>query len=430
MKRHAPKISEAVVRAKFVLSLVLLIQICPPEARSQDSGPTLSWNNFGVESGLISNEVYSTFRSQNGVLWVGTRSGINYWTGESLASSNLLNSQNSALKDDWIYSIVEMNPDTLLVGSHLDGLYLLDTHSVLLRPIEPSSECSEENAAIQVQKITPLQDGSFAIGTGEGGGWRLSQDLELCPMLFSGQWADKIQIIRAFLEEDRGNIWIGTWRNGLYRASHHENDPQSVVIEEKIGLPASFIRTLFIDTNSTLWIGTSGAGLLSYSLLTGKIEEFSKNSPRSPKISDSVVESFIQIRENMYLVGTWEGLNLLDVANENNHVIRHDTDNSNTLANNVINHIAIDDYNTLWISHDGGFSFLDLIQFEIEEELTRGFLSDDESVIHMSLSDYQNSIIVGTESSLVVYDSTGSDRTSEMVLIHRRAMPKSCVWKV
>jgi ligand-binding sensor domain-containing protein len=62
------------------------------------------------------------------------------------------------------------------------------------------------------------------------------------------------------LEDKEGNIWVGTWRDGLFcynpttryfkHYTHHQNDPNS--------LPNNRVNSLFEDSKNQIWIATEG----------------------------------------------------------------------------------------------------------------------------------------------------------------------------
>jgi signal transduction histidine kinase len=75
--------------------------------------------------------------------------------------------------------------------------------------------------------------------------------------------------IRAIAEDREGNIWLGTFDDGLYRIKEKEITRFGLAD----GLKSERVRALYADSQGTLWIGTSRGGL-SRRLHDGRIDSF------------------------------------------------------------------------------------------------------------------------------------------------------------
>ena len=88
--------------------------------------------------------------------------------------------------------------------------------------------------------------------------------------------------IKTLWEDTDGDIWIGTWANGLYRYSVHENKFYAYPPIGKRNNP----HVIFEDSEHSVWIGTWGDGL--YRLVHPKDLSRVSYVNYSPRKGDSV----------------------------------------------------------------------------------------------------------------------------------------------
>lgn len=117
-------------------------------------------------------------------------------------------------------------------------------------------------------------------------------------------------IFTAITKDQLENLWIGTWENGLYKIKINE-DMSFTVIDSLTGqLPDQHIRSLFIDSDNCLWIGTRYGGLCK---LSGA--DSGKHHVTFYQENDGLSDNWIRcIKEDSHKniwIGTMDGLNKL-----------------------------------------------------------------------------------------------------------------------
>jgi ligand-binding sensor domain-containing protein/two-component sensor histidine kinase len=66
--------------------------------------------------------------------------------------------------------------------------------------------------------------------------------------------------VETILADHKGNLWIGTWNNGLYRARFNTTTEKWMDISHLSQLPDNHIRGLFEDSEGDIWAGTRYRG--------------------------------------------------------------------------------------------------------------------------------------------------------------------------
>jgi signal transduction histidine kinase/ligand-binding sensor domain-containing protein len=156
-------------------------------------------------------------------------------------------------------------------------------------------------------------------------------------------------IVEAVVRDALGYVWVGT-NNGLnrldgYTTHNYVNDPS-----DPHSLSSNFIRTLFIDSDGDLWIGTIGGGLNFYDRANDRFVRYQPqaNSPNS--ISGNNVAAIVEDQDGALWIGTTgDGINRFDKKTKMFTRFRLDpTDPFNT----NIRSMMCDFENNIWVGFD------------------------------------------------------------------------------
>ncbi|MFN2396085.1 MAG: two-component regulator propeller domain-containing protein [Bacteroidales bacterium] len=151
--------------------------------------------------------------------------------------------------------------------------------------------------------------------------------------------------ISALLQDNDGNIWIGTYGAGIIRYdgtyfSHY--DTQS-------GLPDNHILRLYLDNEGNIWIGTRVGGVIRFD---GKY--FTVFNDQNGLTNNSV-EAILQDRRGYYWFGTYGG----GVSRYDGEEFVHFTPDQG-LAGDIVYTIEEDDAGNIWFgTRSSGISMFD-----------------------------------------------------------------------
>jgi len=256
-------------------------------AARADSSPFVV-DSWSVEEGLPDSEAISVVQSNDGHLWIGTQHGLVRFDGNRFTVFNQMNTP--GLISDRIVFLFEDKEANLWIGTESSGMEMIRNgvvqdfsaassgSGVVTYAVEDSSGTilfSAANGILVYEKgqmyfrqgvlspvlsslaqraVVPSTSGSYwriADGTiGKWNGNRLQKDLGPFP------WGNPEIKVSAALEDDRGNLIVGTLGAGIFW-SEAGGKWQNISNE----LSSPYILSLCMDREGNLWAGTDGGGL-------------------------------------------------------------------------------------------------------------------------------------------------------------------------
>ena len=143
------------------------------------------------------------------------------------------------------------------------------------------------------------------------------------------------------LEDREGTLWIGTAKEGLYRA-----DPQAIAMyQHPNGSQWNVVEPALQDRTGSIWFG-SRLGL--FRLKNGKYENFYHADKASKRMAwDNIVSAIYEDRDGTIWAGTWDGLS----KREGSHLV---SDPASVEIQGRINAILRDRAGDLWVGGEKG----------------------------------------------------------------------------
>jgi len=162
----------------------------------------------------------------------------------------------------------------------------------------------------------------------------------------------------ATAQDELGFMWFAT-QNGLdkydgYRFTvytHNPNQPNS--------LSANNIRSLYLEPQGALWIGTWGGGLNRLDRQTDTFNVYRHDPQNAQSLSNDFVSAIMTDQAGQLWVGTQQGLNRLDTATGLTAHYVSDPNKPASLSNDEIHSLAADPNGGLWVGTASGLNFID-----------------------------------------------------------------------
>jgi ligand-binding sensor domain-containing protein/AraC-like DNA-binding protein/CheY-like chemotaxis protein len=294
-------------------------------------------NQFGLTGIKEDHIVNGMAGDRSGNIWIGTdrigllRMNVNTHETEYVPPLNF-NTQLSISQDViGVQSLYVDDTDLLWVGTEKSGIAYYGNNIFKF-------------AADMIGDITAIaedKDGKIWYGTSDKG-----------IINYDGPLASRKVTCMATTPD--GSLWVGSKQNGLTRIKDGSTTFYSVARDSMKTLIDDHINALCSDKTGNLWIATNG-GLQVYS---PKMNTFSSYTRENGMLNTNNITSLFYGTDNNLLVGTAEGMVILNLSSRKKTVLTGNTTNLLQFTNNYITQIFEDSRGLIWIGTREGINVL------------------------------------------------------------------------
>lgn len=295
-------------------------------------------NEIGLTSVAVDHCVNGMAYDRNGNIWIGTdRMGLIRIDGkthamESMQPRNGRDSQTS-LENIGIQSVYVDDTNLLWVGTEKSGVAFYGDNIYKFM--------AEFNGDITA--ITQDSDGKIWYGTSSKG-----------VLGYQGPLAS--QKVSCLETTPDGSLWVGSRQNGLTRIKNGTSTIFSAARDSMKTLINDRINALTKDNTGNLWIATNG-GLQVYN---PKMNTFSSYTRENRMLNTNNVTSLFYGKGNNMLIGTSEGLVILNLSNREKKVYTGNSTNLKTFTNNYVTQVYEDSRGLIWVGTREGLNILNV----------------------------------------------------------------------
>jgi signal transduction histidine kinase/ligand-binding sensor domain-containing protein len=326
------------------------------------------WRHFTRQQGLLEESVTCLTADKAGLVWAGSRAGLNLWNGQNFRSFTT----RDGLPDDFVSSVNVARSGTVWIttrtgmcrfvdggitpyafeakgqgrSSEYLGAYedrrgnlwaFGDTYLINLAEGKRFNYFhSSESASVRIWSLCEGRDGRLWIGT-SGRGLFCFEDGRFQPVILGeARWPYDV---RAICEDVEGNLWLGTSGGGLLQLR-----PQSVhVFQAGEGLPAAAPTAIASDSRGGIF-----AGLLRGGLFVGEAGRFERVDAAGLS-AQNFISSLCVARDGAVWASTLgDGLYGLKSGRELHFTTADGLVDDRLLA------VAVDEGGTVWVSTASG----------------------------------------------------------------------------
>ena len=383
----------------FFIFGVLFSMVC--QAMVMPESNSLAFKSSSILNSLPSKDVQSVYQDRDGYIWISTRNGLFQYDGYSITTykSNLY--RPDLLTNNNIYCVAEDAQHRLWIGTY-SGLNVLDKQTGQIWKID-----DPEINGIGISQILVTSDNRILFAT-EGGLLEYLEDGNRFSVFNQDNTGGVFPktTVKSLFEDDRGDIWIGTWSQGLFRYEKRTGEywkyPQMN--------SGNSAHVVFQDSHKNIWVGTWGAGLHllhdAYNPEKTTWTTFTHDENRSGTISDNLIYAISEdLNTNSLWVGTRSGLSILSLRDmemlhwsfEN----CYSGESENSITSSEVASLLRDRQGIMWVGMIGGgvnmantrkakFNLDRLSEAKriLKSNSVRSILLDDEGQLWMGISTY------------------------------------------
>jgi len=231
---------------------------------------------------------------------------------------------------------------------------------------------------------------------------------------------------RAICEDNDGNLWIGTYKNGITRINRKDNTCTYYTHAERgNSLIDNSIRKLYCDSHGDIWIGTKG-GIDRFDTKRNIFHHYATNLSKS--IPHNWVFAIVEDNTGNIWIGTFGGI--AKYSKENDSFYAYNP--KGTLNHQSVRALHIDKNNNIWVcTEGGGITFLKRENSSIfKEKLLPTHIKFSNTDLNVNrvyaLTEDENGIIwVGTSGGLVRFNPV--DQTHKIFSINEGILSNAVV---
>lgn len=332
------------------------------------------------EKSLSHNNVLSLYKSDDGIIWIGTRNGMNIIETEkpnfthirSIPGKNSLSSKN-------VSSFAEQNDSLLWIGT-TDGLNLLNMNSNTWRVFRTNDGKSNTLSSNYMLCLFKDNRGKTWVGTRGGGFYKTTinpGNETIIEKIHPLNEVASTITVHCITESADGFIWVGTGGEGLWRYNPEDNSVKKYgSVKDGTGVNHTYVFNILEDRFQNLWLGTPSGGLNLFDRKTERFIYFQNDPANNYSISNDIILSLHEDGQNNLWIGTNDGLVRL-IPGLSNHIfqdLNSAKENGNDslfknyghaegFPNNVIYGMLEDGNRNLWITTNKG-----LVVFNMDAE--------------------------------------------------------------
>ena len=310
----------------------------------------LKFKQLSAPHSLPTNEVQKVYQDRDGFIWFATRNGLCQYNGyeTTLYKSNLYSPD--LLTTNSITCLVDDNNNNLWIGTS-EGLNVMDKRTGEIKKYKAPSISNNVVSALCVTR-----DNTLWVGT-DNGLCRYVPEKDtfvVCGDEF-GDGRLRYVTIKSLLEDSDGDLWIGTWAQGLFRYSPSTD---KVVVYPKINEQYSS-HVIYEDSNKDIWVGSWGYG--PFKLRNPKdmenvsYQSFLHENGDDSSLSDNIVYDIAEdINTHTLWVGTRSGLSILRLDESSSFINYKSGKSDYRIPSDEVNSIMRDSQKNMWIGAIGG----------------------------------------------------------------------------
>ena len=344
---------------------------------------------YSTDKELSNSLINKVYQDKRGFIWVATEDGLNKFDGNRFIVYKKNKNEPDGLMNNYVKTLFEDSKGRFWIAC-INGIQIYDqaTNTFQTIPIQHN----RDNMAPQTSaNIIELQNGEIWLGT-YGGGIISLKDNKFIPQ---EELNRKIQsyFIQTIYEDSKQNIWIATENKGLFCYTPSNGQVQnftapgqltsediSCFCEDKEGTlfistlngglmklnPSSHhftpipykgnnrlsIKTLTIDKNNNLYIGTEGFGLKIYNRNTNSIEDYDVHNGVFD-LGSSKVHSVLEDKDGNLWLGIFQkGLLMIPSMPNKFNYYGYKSFPKSEIGSSCVMSILVDRQNVAWIATD------------------------------------------------------------------------------
>ncbi|CAN5463978.1 two-component regulator propeller domain-containing protein [soil metagenome] len=264
---------------------------------------------------LLSNAVYALLTDRKGKLWVGSNIGLAAYQPENDTFEpirGLLSRSGASTPTSNISCLLEDRAGKIWVGTR-DGLNVLDaTEPTRIRRLSHVEGNTNTLPHSEIRALFVDSEGTVWVGTSRGFARVVQQKhnqyrfVTYYPNVADSLYQNTGNWVNTIAEDKSGRLWLGTEKSGLLCFDKKQGKFHIWATHYAPELANESIRTIATNKNGILWVGTIN-GLNIIDPATNSVVLLKNNPAQAGSLSDNSIKSIYIDSLDSYWIGTFYG---------------------------------------------------------------------------------------------------------------------------
>ena len=329
--------SKAHVLKRYSFLIWILFFVLSTKAEQQD----YYFRQISLEQGLSQSRVQCIYRDHQGVIWIGTKWGLNSYDQSELKSYFHDREQPNSLPDNFIRFITEDRLGDLYVSTN-KGIAIYNKAENQFQPLKYNGKPFNAWSYLQIGD-------NFLFG-GEETLYQYNLTDKSITTIFPDIDGDKLKCINRIFQWSPDVLITSSKKDGLWMYD---------LIKKKMYrcpfVKEREINTIFVDSQNRLWVSFYGKGMACYSKEGKRLFSL---STRNSELNNDIIFDFLEKDNQLWIATDGGGINILDLQTMKFSYLKHISDDEQSLPNNSIYRLYKDQMDNIWIGsiHGGLFA--------------------------------------------------------------------------
>lgn len=329
--------SKAHVLKRYSFLIWILFFVLSTKAEQQD----YYFRQISLEQGLSQSRVQCIYRDHLGVIWIGTKWGLNSYDQSELKSYFHDREQPNSLPDNFIRFITEDRLGDLYVSTN-KGIAIYNKAENQFQPLKYNGKPFNAWSYLQIGD-------NFLFG-GEETLYQYNLTDKSITTIFPDIDGDKLKCINRIFQWSPDVLITSSKKDGLWMYD---------LIKKKMYrcpfVKEREINTIFVDSQNRLWVSFYGKGMACYSKEGKRLFCL---STRNSGLNNDIIFDFLEKDNQLWIATDGGGINILDFQTMKFSHLKHISDDEQSLPNNSIYRLYKDQMDNIWIGsiHGGLFA--------------------------------------------------------------------------
>lgn len=247
----------------------------------------------------------SLFCDSKGFIWAGTDGGGLYHIDPNNGTIQLYTHQNInnfSISTNTLTDISEDSHENIWVVSNYGGVNVFPSGNSKIQ----YHEGSDKNIPARVLSIYKSSKGVLWAGTDGEGITKIITKKEGTiseKQYFTNKHTKKGFYIQSIVEDNKSNIWFGTYKNGLWHYNFKKDTFKNISIKNSSFQEATDVRTLYKDSKERIWVGSN----LALSVYSSNLILLATFENKKQELKGSIAESIIEDNNGSIWIGYFKG---------------------------------------------------------------------------------------------------------------------------